>query len=216
MNFAEYQPAYHHHHSHAHQHTPMSIAMPINHSPYEHPLSTPPAAVPFSDLSPYSNPSSYFPISTWMPHSSIPASMSWHHPVNSTNDFHLPMASAPWSMSSPPLPLAAPMPIPKPKSTLISAQPLLSNTAVNSKLALQYKCDQCDKAFGRKNSLRRHAYLHTGLKPYKCEPCRRSFSRQDIFKRHCNSPRCQRLTQRCKALAQASEGSALQSASSTL
>jgi hypothetical protein len=54
----------------------------------------------------------------------------------------------------------------------------------------------CPKSFNRKNSLRRHLQLHSGVRPYSCTTCKRSFSRQDIYKRHCASRRCQRLTER--------------------
>ncbi|KAJ9084256.1 hypothetical protein DSO57_1026405 [Entomophthora muscae] len=74
--------------------------------------------------------------------------------------------------------------IPRRKPTILSADPTLP---------LMY-CKFCLQPFSRRNSLRRHELLHTGIKVYKCYPCSRSFSRQDIFKRHCASRRCQRLT----------------------
>jgi len=75
--------------------------------------------------------------------------------------------------------------VPRRKPTLLSrdpTQPILY-------------CKFCLQPFSRRNSLRRHEQLHTGIKPYMCHPCGRSFSRQDIFKRHCASRRCMRLTQ---------------------
>ncbi|KXN67536.1 hypothetical protein CONCODRAFT_52316, partial [Conidiobolus coronatus NRRL 28638] len=59
-----------------------------------------------------------------------------------------------------------------------------------------FPCTLCPKSFNRKNSLRRHLQLHSGVRPYSCTTCKRSFSRQDIYKRHCASRRCQRLTER--------------------
>jgi hypothetical protein len=39
-----------------------------------------------------------------------------------------------------------------------------------------FKCDQCDKSFGRKSHLQRHIKLiHQLLKPFKCENCDKSF-----------------------------------------
>ncbi|KXN67532.1 hypothetical protein CONCODRAFT_42766 [Conidiobolus coronatus NRRL 28638] len=58
------------------------------------------------------------------------------------------------------------------------------------------KCHICNQSFSRKNSLRRHLQLHTGLKPYHCNTCSKSFARQDIYKRHMVSKRCLRLSEK--------------------
>ncbi|KAI9290908.1 hypothetical protein K502DRAFT_277176, partial [Neoconidiobolus thromboides FSU 785] len=47
-----------------------------------------------------------------------------------------------------------------------------------------FRCERCNMNFGRKNSLRRHEKLHTGIKSFHCEYCNKSFSRRDILLRH--------------------------------
>lgn len=42
---------------------------------------------------------------------------------------------------------------------------------------LEYKCDQCEKAFRKKISLRRHLEYHSGsvAKPFVCDFCEKGF-----------------------------------------
>ncbi|KXN68800.1 hypothetical protein CONCODRAFT_79634 [Conidiobolus coronatus NRRL 28638] len=76
---------------------------------------------------------------------------------------------------------------PKPFEGPNSNQKSTSSTA-------PYSCPTCNLKFGRKNSLRRHEQLHSGVKPFHCSACNRSFSRKDIYIRHLNSKRCQRIS----------------------
>lgn len=47
-----------------------------------------------------------------------------------------------------------------------------------------YKCDECNRLFGRKDHLKRHYLTHTGEKPYKCDICNRVFSQKGTLKAH--------------------------------
>ncbi|KAJ8716284.1 hypothetical protein PYW08_013569 [Mythimna loreyi] len=38
-----------------------------------------------------------------------------------------------------------------------------------------YECDHCNRTFNRKRSLRRHMYLHLGIKPFQCKNCPEQF-----------------------------------------
>lgn len=43
---------------------------------------------------------------------------------------------------------------------------------------------QCNKAFPSSTRLKRHAIIHTGLKPYTCEVCTKSFNRRSSLRVH--------------------------------
>lgn len=47
----------------------------------------------------------------------------------------------------------------------------------------QYKCPNCPKCFVRQHDLKRHAKIHTGVKPYHCD-CGNGFARHDALTRH--------------------------------
>ncbi|GFR92574.1 zinc finger protein 184 [Elysia marginata] len=47
-----------------------------------------------------------------------------------------------------------------------------------------YKCSHCSKVFIRKETLAKHAKIHTGLKPFKCPTCSQSFTQNIHLKVH--------------------------------
>ena len=47
-----------------------------------------------------------------------------------------------------------------------------------------FKCDMCNRAFGRKSHYKRHMSVHMGLKPHVCEVCGKSFNQRTDLKRH--------------------------------
>lgn len=49
---------------------------------------------------------------------------------------------------------------------------------------LQFKCEQCDKAFAKKSLLNRHFRTHSEERPFECEMCEKSFKTTDSLTVH--------------------------------
>lgn len=47
-----------------------------------------------------------------------------------------------------------------------------------------YFCSQCNKNFGRRADLRKHAISHTGIRPFSCPVCAKTFSRKTNVTNH--------------------------------
>ncbi|XP_070535136.1 zinc finger protein 85-like [Ptychodera flava] len=60
---------------------------------------------------------------------------------------------------------------------------LLKQHRIHNKEAL-YKCDVCDKTFGRKESFDMHVRGHKYEKPYPCEECGKVFKRKEHLEKH--------------------------------
>merc|ERR1712142_1427358 len=52
------------------------------------------------------------------------------------------------------------------------------------KECFSYSCAECGKTFNSKEKLRRHAVVHSGLKPFQCLDCEKYFSRKDKLREH--------------------------------
>lgn len=50
--------------------------------------------------------------------------------------------------------------------------------------ATHHLCDICGKGFARKDKLRLHYRMHTGVKPYKCSYCTKSFAKREYLIMH--------------------------------
>lgn len=55
---------------------------------------------------------------------------------------------------------------------------------LNQKYRYLFECDYCQKTFSTKTSLRRHIYIHLGIKPYSCDFCQKRFSQLTNLKGH--------------------------------
>ncbi|KAL5330837.1 hypothetical protein ACEPPN_000361 [Leptodophora sp. 'Broadleaf-Isolate-01'] len=53
-----------------------------------------------------------------------------------------------------------------------------------------FKCDQCPQSFNRNHDLKRHKWIHLGVKPFPCGHCEKSFSRKHALKRHIRVKGC--------------------------
>lgn len=47
-----------------------------------------------------------------------------------------------------------------------------------------YICVQCNKNFGRRADLKKHAVMHTGIRPFECPVCKKTFSRKSNVVKH--------------------------------
>lgn len=50
----------------------------------------------------------------------------------------------------------------------------------------KYVCEECDRKFASSTGLKRHKFLHTGVRPYACPICSLNFTRSDYVTRHVN------------------------------
>ena len=69
------------------------------------------------------------------------------------------------------------------------------------KLAHDYICEECGKAFDKKEYLLKHMIVHEGKKEYKCEYCDKSFSMADKLMKHINSDHLDKFEQTQKETA---------------
>ncbi|XP_060772249.1 zinc finger protein OZF-like [Neoarius graeffei] len=61
----------------------------------------------------------------------------------------------------------------------------VSSNACNQPMEKQvYPCSQCGRSFTDRSNLRRHQYIHTGVKPYHCSLCGKSFIRKYDLQTH--------------------------------
>ena len=69
------------------------------------------------------------------------------------------------------------------------------------KLPHDYICEECGKAFDKKEYLLKHMIVHEGKKEYKCEYCDKSFSMADKLMKHINSVHLDKFEQTQKETA---------------
>ncbi|KNE60142.1 hypothetical protein AMAG_18475 [Allomyces macrogynus ATCC 38327] len=98
-----------------------------------------------------------------------------HHPHHHPAAYHgLP--------TTPPQPPSSAYPPPPP-------EPASPPTTTTSE-AKPYQCSfpPCQARFSRNHDLRRHERIHTGEKTWKCDECGRAFGRRDALSRHTSAP----------------------------
>uniref|UniRef100_A0A8D8VPF0 Zinc finger protein 732 n=2 Tax=Cacopsylla melanoneura TaxID=428564 RepID=A0A8D8VPF0_9HEMI len=60
----------------------------------------------------------------------------------------------------------------------------LRQSKSSSKPKKTYPCDICGKVFGWPTDLKRHALIHSGLRPFSCPHCESSFNRSCLLRKH--------------------------------
>nr|CAB3267864.1 ZF(BTB/POZ) zinc finger protein [Phallusia mammillata] len=60
----------------------------------------------------------------------------------------------------------------------------MNMVAKKEKPKKEYRCEYCNKMFGRQQHLKRHILTHTGERPYPCQYCDKRFRRSEHLKHH--------------------------------
>ena len=55
---------------------------------------------------------------------------------------------------------------------------------VETHLTKLYHCNVCKSSYKSNSLLRRHEIIHTGIRPFECDDCDKSFCRKDTLKTH--------------------------------
>ncbi|KNE55476.1 hypothetical protein AMAG_01367 [Allomyces macrogynus ATCC 38327] len=97
-----------------------------------------------------------------------------HHPHHHPAAYH----SLP---STPPQPPASAYPPPP-------TEPASPPTTTSEAKPYQCSFPPCQARFSRNHDLRRHERIHTGEKTWKCDECGRAFGRRDALSRHTSAP----------------------------